>query len=226
MLILGAGPVGLVLALTLRQLGVRVAVVERGSSTKRDPRAAIVWPRVGEVLRDLGVIDRFEAAACRLQRAEFRVNGHLAGTMQLGRLDCANPFPLMIEQHVTERILADRFAELGEPVRWRTEALDLRLRDDVVEVDVREPDGAPRTLRAGWVVGCEGARSLVRARCGIEFVGAARVGVECVQVNATPALVPRRRPRHGVLLHRARAHPAGLPAARGGLPLRLLSRGA
>lgn len=185
-LILGAGPVGLVLALTLRQLGVHVAVVERGLSTKRDPRAAIVWPRVGEVLRDLGVIDRFEAAACRLQRAEFRVNGHLAGTMQLGRLDCAHPFPLMIEQHVTERILAERFGELGEPVRWRTEARDLRLHDGGVEVDVREPDGAARTLRAGWVVGCEGARSLVRARCGIEFEGAARVGVECVQLNAHP----------------------------------------
>lgn len=185
-LILGAGPVGLVLALTLRQLGVSVTVVERGPSTKRDPRAAIVWPRVGEVLRALGVIDRFEAASCRLRQAEFRVNGHLAGTMHLGRLDCANPFPLMIEQHVTERLLARRFAELGGPVRWRTEAVDLRLHDDGVEVDVRDPDGAARTLRASWVVGCEGARSLVRARCGIAFEGAPRVGVECVQVNAHP----------------------------------------
>ena len=185
-LILGAGPVGLTLALTLTTLGVRAVVLERGPSTKRDPRAAIVWPRVGEVLRDLGVIDRFEAAACRLQRAEFRVMGRRAGSMALGGLDCANPFPLMIEQHVTEHLLATRLAELDAPVRWRHEAVDLRLHDDRAEVDARRDDGSVVTLRAPWVVGCEGARSLVRARCAIPFEGAAREGVECVQVNAVP----------------------------------------
>ncbi|MEZ4391454.1 MAG: FAD-dependent monooxygenase [Polyangiales bacterium] len=185
-LILGAGPVGLTLALTLTELGVRVGVVERGPSTKRDPRAAIVWPRVGEVLRSLGIIDRFEAAACRLQRAEFRVGGRYAGTMGLGTLPCANPFPLMIEQHVTERLLVERLAELGVRVAWRTEALDVRVRDDGAEVDVRTEDGETHTLGCGWVAGCEGSRSLVRARRGIAFEGAPRAGIECIQINAVP----------------------------------------
>jgi 2-polyprenyl-6-methoxyphenol hydroxylase-like FAD-dependent oxidoreductase len=185
-LILGAGPVGLLLALCLTELGVRVSVVERGPSTKRDPRAAIVWPRVAEVLRSVGVIDRFEAAACRLQRAEFRVDGRYAGAMALGRLACANPYPLMIEQHVTERLLAERLAERGVTVRWDTEATDVRTRADGADVDLRGPDGAAETVSCAWVVGCDGARSLVRKRLGIAFEGAARVGVECVQVNARP----------------------------------------
>lgn len=185
-LILGAGPVGLTLALTLTELGVRVGLVEKGASTKHDPRAAIVWPRVGEVLRSLGVIERFEAAACRLQRAEFRVDGRYAGTMKLGSLPCANPFPLMIEQHVTERLLVERLTELGVPIAWRTEAVDLRLSERGAEVDVRTEDGEARTLGCGWVAGCEGSRSLVRARRDIAFEGSARLGVECVQINAVP----------------------------------------
>lgn len=184
---LGAGPVGLLLALTLTELGVRVTIVDRADATKRDPRAAVVWPRAAEVLRSVGLGERFEAAAVRLRRAAFHVDGRYAGTMELGRLATAHPFPLMIEQHDTERLLAARLAEKGVRVAWRTEAVDLRVGPAGVEVTLRSADGATRTAACGWVVGCEGSRSLVRARMGIAFEGAPRVGVECLQVNAAPA---------------------------------------
>jgi 2-polyprenyl-6-methoxyphenol hydroxylase-like FAD-dependent oxidoreductase len=183
--IVGAGPVGLMAALTLTELGVRVRVFERGPSTKRDPRAAIVWPRAAEALRAVGVIDRFEAASCRLRRAEFRVNGRYAGAMTLGGLACAHPFPLMIEQHETERLLAARLRERGVSVAWQREVVDVRLAPDGVTLDVRGDDGARERVEAAWVIGCEGSRSLVRARAGIAFEGAPRAGLECLQVNAT-----------------------------------------
>lgn len=185
-LIVGAGPVGLLLALALTELGIGVRVIERSATTRHDPRAAIVWPRVAEVLASVGVIDRFEAAACPLRRAEFRVDGRYVGAMELGRLPCAHPYPLMIEQHVTERILVTRLAELGVTVEWQTEALDVTSNGAEARVTVRRAEGAQETIECGWVVGCDGARSLVRAKMGAAFEGAPRVGLECLQVNAAP----------------------------------------
>ncbi len=184
-IILGAGPVGLLLAVALTGLGVTVRVVERGASTKHDPRAAIVWPRVAEVLASVGLVDRFEAEACRLRRARFEVNGRDCGVMALGGLACANPFPLMIEQHATERLLAARLAELGVEVAWNTEAEDVLVGDDGVEVRARRGDEVV-TLRGRWVAGCEGARSLVRSRMGIAFEGAPRPNLVCLQGNLRP----------------------------------------
>ncbi len=183
--IVGAGPVGLLLALALDDLGVRVTVFEKGAAGKRDPRAAIVWPRAAEVLRAVGAIDRFEGRACRLRRASFAVNGRHAGTMALGRLASEHPFPLMIEQHETERILGELVAERGIAIRWEHAVTDISLRDDGALLAVRGAGGA-ETVACGWVVGCEGSRSLVRQRLGIAFEGAPRAGLECLQVNAVP----------------------------------------
>ncbi len=183
--IVGAGPVGLMAALALTELGVRVRVFERGPSTKRDPRAAIVWPRAAEALRAVGVVDRFEASACKLRRAEFRVNGRYAGVMTLGGLASAHPFPLMIEQHETERLLATRLRERGVSVAWQREVVDVSLAPGSAALDVRGADGSRERVEASWVIGCEGSRSLVRASAGIAFEGAPREGLECLQVNAT-----------------------------------------
>jgi 2-polyprenyl-6-methoxyphenol hydroxylase-like FAD-dependent oxidoreductase len=184
--IVGAGPVGLLLALALTDLGVHVRVFERGAATKRDPRAAIVWPRVAEVLRAVGAIDRFEAAACRLRRAAFCVNGRYAGTMTLGGLACEHPFPLMIEQHETERLLVELLAERGVAVAWGHTAKDVRVDDRGAELSITDAEQRAMTVACAWVVGCEGARSLVRQRLGIAFDGAPRLGLECLQVNAIP----------------------------------------
>ncbi|MFO0605298.1 MAG: FAD-dependent monooxygenase [Polyangiales bacterium] len=183
--IVGAGPVGLLLALALTDLGVSVRVFERGAASKRDPRAAIVWPRAAEVLRAVGAIDRFEANACRLRRASFAVNGRHAGTMALGNLATEHPFPLMIEQHETERILAGLLAERGVAVSWGHAVTGLDLRGDGATLTVTS-DAGERRVECGWVVGCDGARSTIRKRLGVAFEGEAREGLECLQVNAVP----------------------------------------
>jgi 2-polyprenyl-6-methoxyphenol hydroxylase-like FAD-dependent oxidoreductase len=183
--IVGAGPVGLLLALALTELGVTVCVFERGASARHDPRAAIVWPRAAEVLRSVGAIAHFEARACRLRRASFAVNGRHVGTMALGNLASDHPFPLMIEQHETERILAGLLVERGVSVHWGHDLEAFVLRDDGVSLTLASASGRVR-VECGWMVGCDGARSTVRKRLGIAFEGAPRRGLECLQVNAVP----------------------------------------
>ncbi len=185
-LIVGAGPVGLALAIGLTRASLRVRIVDKAPETKREQRAAVVWPRAAEVLADLGIARAFEDAANPLHSADVYAAGRRLGRLDVGHVHSAHPHPLIIEQHETERLFADHLQSLGVRVEWRTEAVDVRLFEDRAEVLVRRPDGARETLTSAWVVGCEGTRSLVREKVGIPFTGVRRENLQVVQVNAVP----------------------------------------
>ncbi|GHF26669.1 hypothetical protein GCM10010218_04460 [Streptomyces mashuensis] len=182
--VVGAGPTGLALAIGLRQYGVGVEVLEKEARGKREARAGIVWQRALEVLADLGCADALTAAGLSLREVEVFAQGQRVGAMPMRCRDTAFPHPLSIEQDAVERLLGDRLAAVGGGVRWSTEAVGLRLGSDGAEVDVRLPDGGTDTVRCGWVVGCEGSHSMVRKELGIPFEGARRPDLQCVQINA------------------------------------------
>lgn len=183
-LIIGAGPVGLALGVALRTHGVDTVIVEREPGTKHEPRASILWQRSLEVLRDLGCADAFMECGQSIARSEFHVAGRMAGVQHLSVPDTAFPHPLGIEQDAIERLLHARLKELGPDVWWSTEATAVRAEKDGVAVELRGPDGRTRTMDTGWVVGCEGAHSLVRKTLGIAFEGEQRTNLQCVQINA------------------------------------------
>jgi 2-polyprenyl-6-methoxyphenol hydroxylase-like FAD-dependent oxidoreductase len=183
-LVVGAGPVGLTLALALDRLGVRVRVVDRAAHTKHEARAAVLWPRAVEVLDDLALGRRFVEAANALHGVQVYASGRRLGALDLGHVDSAYRFPLVIEQHDTERLLVEALAERGVPVQWRTELTDLRGHDDHVEAVLRGADGRQRVVEAAWVVGCEGTRSRVRDAAGIAYEGRRRPDLQVLQINA------------------------------------------
>ncbi|WP_128565632.1 FAD-dependent monooxygenase [Methylobacterium crusticola] len=185
-LVVGAGPVGLALAIGLSQRGLRVRVVDRKLGPTREPRAAVIWPRGAEVLDDLGLDGAIREAANALSVIHFHSRGRELGTARLGRLASRYPCPLLIEQHVTERLLVARLAALGIDVEWGTRADDLRCDDDGVTVRLRDPRGRVASARAAWVIGCDGAHSVVRERLGIPFVGGATANLLLQQVDAVP----------------------------------------
>ena len=184
-LIIGAGPVGLTLAIALTRLSLRVRIIDKASETKRQPRAAVIWPRAAEALDDLGVGD-FEKSANDLHSVEVYARGHRLGELDVGHVPSAHPYPLVIEQHQIERLLAGNLTRLGVHVEWRTEANDVRLFEDRAEVTLRRTNGTEEIATSAWVVGCEGTRSLVRERLGIPFEGERRKNLQVVQVNAVP----------------------------------------
>ncbi|MCC3766839.1 FAD-dependent monooxygenase, partial [Streptomyces sp. UNOC14_S4] len=182
--IIGAGPTGLALAIALRQYGLGVTVVEKEPSTKREPRASVIWQRALEVLRDLGCADAFLAKGLESSRAEVYVRGRRIGGHEAVAPGTPFPRPLSIEQDTAEPLLVQRLRELGTDVVWDTEAVAVRVRGDGAEVDVRGPDGAARTLACRWLVGCEGSHSVVRKALGIPFEGERRENLQAVQLNA------------------------------------------
>ncbi len=180
-LIAGAGPAGLALAIGLRLRGVEAVVVDRATGPKHEPRAAVVWPRTARALAGWGLAPALEAEGLPLAAAHVHVRGRARGTLRFGSLPAPFSRPLVIEQHAVERLLLLRFEALGGRVRWG-EALE--------SVDAGAGEATARLAsgqeRFAWVVGAEGARSVVRKAMGVRFAGRPRPDVVCIQANARP----------------------------------------
>ena len=164
-IIVGGGPTGVMLAAELALAGVEAVVLERRPGAEIESlrgRAGGLHARTIEVLDQRGVAERFLAEGEAMQVAAF------AGvTLDLGDFPSRHPYGLALPQQHTERILGAWASELGVETRYGSEMTGLAQEDD--GVDIRLADGD--TLRAGYVVGCDGGRSLVRKLAGIDFPG-------------------------------------------------------
>ena len=161
--IAGGGPTGLMLAGELALAGVDVAIVERRSSQDTPGRrAGGLHSRTIEILDQRGIADRF------LSEGQVVQVGQFAGApLDVGALPTRHPYSLGMWQNHIERILAGWVDELGVPLYRQREVTGFA--QDDTGVDVALSDGP--SLRAEYLVGCDGGRSLVRKAAGIEFPG-------------------------------------------------------
>ncbi|WP_058045835.1 FAD-dependent monooxygenase [Streptomyces roseifaciens] len=171
-IVVGAGPTGLLLAGDLAAAGVRVTVVEKRARESNLTRAFAVHARTLEAFDARGIAEPLLATGPFLDT--LRIFGR--GRIDLSRLPSRFPGVLMTPQYETERVLEERALKAGAVLRRGAEVLGLRQDADGVEVDVRtEGDGAEsgasETLRAAYVVGADGVRSAVRKALGMPFPG-------------------------------------------------------
>lgn len=173
-LIAGAGPSGLLLALELCRHGVRPRVVDPLPGPSPLSRAVVIHART------LGLLDRHGLAAPFVARGEIvrgvalRRAGRRAVTAPLGRIgEGLSPFPfvLTLSQDQTEGLLREALAGYGVAVEWGTALVGLTQDATGVTVALHVAGGAPETGRAVYVAGCDGARSAVRQALGIGFPG-------------------------------------------------------
>ena len=162
-IIVGGGPAGMMLAAELALAKVDVAVVERrGDHVLADARAGGIHSRTIEVLDQRGVADRFLAAGQTVQVATFGTT-----VMDMSDFPSRHPYTLALFQSEIERIMAAWLAELPVQILYGHEVTGFAQDDD--GVDVRLSDGG--SLRARYLVGCDGGRSLIRKQAGIGFPG-------------------------------------------------------
>ena len=183
-LVAGAGPAGLALGLALTRLGVRTVIVDAASEPRAEPRAAVVWPREAELLAAIGLGPALRQASTPLDTTHVFMGRRRLGALRFGANDSAFPRPLLIEQHVLQHLMLAELERLGGTVLWRTSLTGFDLDHDGVRASVAGGDGSHQRIRAGWLVGCDGARSLVRKRLGVAFDGATARNLEVVQVKA------------------------------------------
>jgi 2-polyprenyl-6-methoxyphenol hydroxylase-like FAD-dependent oxidoreductase len=161
--IAGGGPTGLMLAGELALAGVDVAIVERRATQDlAGSRAGGLHSRTIEVLDQRGIADRF------LSRGQVaQVAGFAWIRLDISDFPTRHPYGLGLWQNRIEEILAGWVGELGVPIHYGTEVTGFE--QDGAGVDVALSDG--QSLRAEYLVGCDGGRSVVRKAAGIEFPG-------------------------------------------------------
>jgi 3-(3-hydroxy-phenyl)propionate hydroxylase len=175
LVVVGAGPVGAVLALAAAQRGFRVTLLEADQVVDENPRAATIHPSTLEMLDAVGLAD--EVVRLGLVARYFdhwdRPTRTLTARLDHELLADVTPFPFVVqlEQHKLVELALQRLAEFDDAeVRRGAEVLDLTQDADGVTLLVTQ-DGAESELRASVAVGADGARSTVRKALGIEFEG-------------------------------------------------------
>lgn len=164
-IIVGAGPSGLVLAAELRLGGVEVIVLDKLEKPSGESRGLGFTARTMELFDQRGLLPRFGDV-------EISPLGHFGGIpLDYSVLEGAHFGARGIPQSRTEQVLGEWAAELGADVRRGWEAVGLTDHGDAVEVEAVGPDGETRRLRGRYLVGCDGGRSTVRKAAGFDFPG-------------------------------------------------------
>src|SRR5689334_1915419 len=193
-LIVGAGPTGLMLANQLARRGVRAMIIDRHAGPARETRALGVQARTLEIYSHLGIAKRAVEMGKPGTGAYLWARGRRMAHVPLGEAGrdiTPYPYILVLGQDDNERLLGEKLKEFGGSVLWDTELVALEQHADHVEVTLKQSDGTQRTLSAAWVAGCDGARSAVRELNHIEFPGAPYEHVFFVaDVEATGSMVP------------------------------------
>jgi 3-(3-hydroxy-phenyl)propionate hydroxylase len=174
-LVVGAGPVGMVCALALHRRGVAVTVCEQEPAPVRDQRAASIHPPTLALLDDLGVTRKIipRGHVSPTYRFHDRVKNAVIAEFDLGRMadEFRFPFVLQYEQYKLTASITSEYANGGDfDVRFSHAVTGLTQQADHVEAEIASPAGSER-LNASYVIGCDGGRSTVRKLAGIEFEG-------------------------------------------------------
>ncbi|MCK0208201.1 FAD-dependent monooxygenase [Starkeya koreensis] len=172
-LISGAGPVGLVMALELARYGVPVRLVDRMAARAKTSRAVAVWPRTLELLERAG--GGLSAELVSLGNP-VTVANIFAGASEIARIELKEvvtpyPFVLMLPQSETERVLVRHLAERDVAAELGVELTGFEPDEAGVTATLRHADGREETGRYGALIACDGAHSPIRHRLGLSFEG-------------------------------------------------------
>ena len=167
--IIGAGPTGLSAALALASRGHGVRILERNESSVKESRAVGVNLRSMKHLETVGVADSIRAHAVPLRRVRFFSNGRPLAYFELPLVDGV-PAMLALPQSTTEVLLLERLRKFGVEPEWSTQARRFEQNGHGVEVFAEGPSGK-ETIRADFVLGADGVRSIVRETLGVAFPG-------------------------------------------------------
>jgi 2-polyprenyl-6-methoxyphenol hydroxylase-like FAD-dependent oxidoreductase len=173
-LIIGAGPTGLVLALWLTRLGVRLRIIDKTAEPGTTSRALAVQARTLELYGQVGLAEAVIERGRKTMAVNLWVAGKKTAHAVFGEMGAGlSPFPyaLIFPQDEHERLLIDRLAEQGVQVERQTELQGFEEASGRVLARLKRLDAALETCEASYIAGCDGAHSTVRAAIGTGFPG-------------------------------------------------------
>ncbi|HEY4164682.1 MAG TPA: FAD-dependent monooxygenase [Dongiaceae bacterium] len=173
-LIAGAGPTGLALALWLTKQGLKPRIIDKTAEPGTASRALAVQARTLELYRQLDLTDAVVERGHKVPGANFWVKGKPEARIALrdaGEGLTPYPFLQIFPQDQHERLLIDRLTQFGIAVERQTELLRFSDMGDRIAATLRGPGGQETECEAAYIAGCDGARSIVRETIGTGFPG-------------------------------------------------------
>jgi len=173
-LIVGAGPTGLALACQLIRYGVDFVIIDKKETTTPYSKAIGVQARTLEIYEQIGLADKLIERGLIAEKARLFAGGKVRGEMpftNIGKGLSPYPFLLIVEQGKHETLLYDQIKSGGRDVRWRAELTDFSQHEGGVTATLTTPEGKTETVEAKYLAACDGAKSLVRHKLGLQFAG-------------------------------------------------------
>ena len=169
--VVGAGPTGLVAACELARRGVVIRVIDKLPAPAGESRAIVVHARSLEMLDRMGIAGEIIDAGVKSLAMQLYAAGRRLALVELDQVDSAFPFSVTIPQTETERILAGRLHSLGVTIERGVELTTLTQDGDAAHLTLRHASGAQESADATWVIGADGSHSTVRAQVGTKLAG-------------------------------------------------------
>ena len=173
-IIVGAGPTGLALALQLIRYGIDFIIIDKKEGTTPYSKAIGVQARTLEIYEQIDIAGDLIDLGIITENVRLIEGGEVRGEVPLGEIGkgmSPYPFLLIVEQGLHEHLLYDSIKSGGKDIRWNTELLNFSQDRDGVRAQIQNASGELETVETKFLVGCDGAKSLVRHHLGIEFEG-------------------------------------------------------
>ena len=172
--IIGAGPTGLSMAIQLLRYNINFIILEKNEKTTLLSKALVVQARTLEIFQEIGLAQkavnegRITTGVNLFYKGKKRTSINLSG---IGKGLSAFPFTLSLEQSKTEKLLVDYLTEHGTTIQWLCEFSHFEQNENGVSVYYKDQNGVQQVIRAEYMVGCDGAHSPVRHQLGSSFEG-------------------------------------------------------
>ena len=170
-LVVGAGPVGLVAGCELARRGISVRVIDKLAEPTDQSRAVAIHARSLDMFERMGIVDEMLSTGIRATAMEMHAGNRQLFSVPFDQVDSAFPFTLTTAQTETERVLGERLQSLGVTVERGLELVALTQEAGAVQCAFRREDGSTEQVSASWVIGADGAHSAVRKMVGTKLAG-------------------------------------------------------
>src|SRR3990167_2006225 len=170
-LIVGAGPSGLMMAYELARQGISFRIIDKKAEQTQFSNAAALQTRTLEILKQIGLINDFLRAGQKCRAICFYDKGKEFARASFDNLNSVYPFILTLPQSTTEQILNENLARLHHQVERSRELVAVKANFNDIEATIKHSDGEEEVIRCQWLLGCDGAHSTVRDKCAFQFPG-------------------------------------------------------
>lgn len=170
-LIVGAGPTGLMVACELKRHGIPFRIIDKNTESTKGSNATWIQTRTLEIFDIIGILNHFLKPGHKCEAINFYLKGKEIGKISLTEIDSIYPYILMLPQSKTEQILEQHLLHLGTKVERSSELLTIQETDQGILSTIRQPNQVTENIISDWIIACDGANSTVREKCHIAFPG-------------------------------------------------------